>query len=80
LRIEILLKFIIRELHKLHQYNTYLIPIFKFAVISTPVLHCVVCQVDQPILHVFYIVLFAARSQIPLCIEIAFEVAVDCRR
>lgn len=55
-----------------------LVSVLKFAVISGSLLHRVVCKVYQPRLHIFNVVLTAARPQVSLSVEITLQVTIDC--
>ena len=67
MRIEVLLELSVREL----------VPIFKFAVVRTPDLNCVVRQVDKAILDIFDVVLTTGRPEVAIGVKVPLQVVVD---
>jgi N-glycosylase/DNA lyase len=57
--------------------DTYLVSIFKLAVVLTVLLDCVVGQVDKSVRHVFYVVVAAGGSQVALSVVVALQVSIN---
>ena len=61
------------------EWGLYLVSIFKFSVIGTSGLYCVIGQVNQSILNVFYVVLATGRPQVALSVEIGLKISIHRR-
>jgi hypothetical protein len=57
--------------------DTYLVSIFKLAVVLAVLLDCVVGQVDESVRNVFYVVVSAGGSQVALSVVVALQVPVN---